>query len=333
MRVLVLGGTGFIGSAAVRALAADGHEIVVYNRGQTVCELPDGVRRISGDRAGLSERSDELRAIQADVVLDTIAYTENNAQLVAEMFSGSVERAVVLSSIDVYRAYGRLRRREPGPPEPVPFDEAGSLRERLFPYRGDVPREPTDPDRWMDDYEKILVERAFRACPTLHTTVLRLPMVYGPADPQRRFSDLARHIAQGTHEMVLERGYANWRSSWGFVEDVGHAIALAVSNGRARDRIYNVCEAHGSTQRELLAGMGAAAGWTGELRVVPIEDAPAAARDMSLAMDFEHDLLADSSAIREDLGYSEPTPRADALARTLQAELERDTQAGSPRGR
>ena len=175
----------------------------------------------------------------------------------------------------------------------------------------------------MDDYEKILVERAYRSAPELHATVLRLPMVYGPGDPQRRFGEIARRMARLKPEILLERGYASWRSSWGFVEDVAHAISLAVSNPRASDRIYNVCEAHGNTQQQLFSELGSAAGWRGELRSVSLEEAPAAARDASLAMDFRHDLLADSSAIRHDLGYSEPTPRAEALARTLQDELAR----------
>ena len=65
------------------------------------------------------------------------------------------------------------------------------------------------------------------------------------------------------------------------------------------------------------------AGWDGKLRSVSLDDAPRAAREASIAMDFGHDLLADSSAIRRELGYSEPTPRQEALALTLRDELAR----------
>ena len=51
MRVLVIGGTNFIGPHVVRALLAAGHEVTVFNRGKTDADLPAAVTRLTGDRA------------------------------------------------------------------------------------------------------------------------------------------------------------------------------------------------------------------------------------------------------------------------------------------
>jgi hypothetical protein len=64
---------------------------------------------------------------------------------------GIGRRVVALSSGDVFRAYGLLRRTESGPCQLVPIAEDASLRRRLFPYRAEKPRAPDDPMRWLDD--------------------------------------------------------------------------------------------------------------------------------------------------------------------------------------
>src|SRR5688572_15005858 len=88
-----------------------------------------------------------------------------------ETFRGAVGRAVVISSADVYRAYGRLHRTEPGPPDPVPLAEDAPLREALAHGL---------------EYNKTGVERVVLGDATLPATLLRYPMVYGPGDPQHR---------------------------------------------------------------------------------------------------------------------------------------------------
>src|SRR5207245_5809173 len=114
------------------------------------------------------------------------AMTEADARSLGQTFTGIARRVVVASSVDVYRAYDVLRAKEPGPPDPVPLTEDSPLRGQIYPYRGETLREPDDPARWLDDYDKILVERVVLGEPRLPGTVLRLPMVYGPGDYQHR---------------------------------------------------------------------------------------------------------------------------------------------------
>jgi nucleoside-diphosphate-sugar epimerase len=188
MRVLIIGGTGFMGPHVVSSLHTMGHRVAVGNRGQTEALLPAGVERLRlvsaslDDRVGFADLSEEFRRFAPEVVVDMIAVTERAAQITMQTFRGIAERVVALSNQDVYRAYGRLQGSEPGPLEPVPLTEKATLRERLYPYRGKTSREADDPQRWLDDYDKILVERVVLWDPELPGTILRLPMVYGPRD-------------------------------------------------------------------------------------------------------------------------------------------------------
>jgi nucleoside-diphosphate-sugar epimerase len=178
MRVLVLGGTRFIRPPVIRRLAALGHEVAVFHRGQTEMLLPPQVRSFHGNREQLGDFLATFRAYEPEVVLDTLAMTEQDARTVMATFAGLARRLVVLSSGDVYRAYDRLTGKDPGPPDPTPLTEDSPLRDKLFHYRNAASR----PDDWAYHYDKILVERIVTSQPdALPSTVLRLPMCLVPA--------------------------------------------------------------------------------------------------------------------------------------------------------
>jgi nucleoside-diphosphate-sugar epimerase len=120
-----------------------------------------------------------------------IAFAEQDARSVVATFRGLAGRAVLLSSGDVYRAYGVFTGLEPGPLEPTPLTEAADLRAALY-VHGAATSGPNDP---MYDYEKILVEWVVLAEAGLPATVLRLPMVYGPGDYQHRLAPYLRRMA------------------------------------------------------------------------------------------------------------------------------------------
>jgi nucleoside-diphosphate-sugar epimerase len=188
MRVLILGGTAFIGPWAVRALCAKGHHVTVFHRGNREAELPREVAHLHGDRARLEEHREQFAALAPEVVLDMRCLSEADARRVIETFRGIARRCVMISSIDVYRAYGVLLGKEPGPAESMPQTEDAPFRTKLYPYRSDPPRADDDPLKWQDTYDKIPAEQAFLSDPELAGTVVRLPMVYGPGDYQHRTS-------------------------------------------------------------------------------------------------------------------------------------------------
>jgi nucleoside-diphosphate-sugar epimerase len=314
MRVLVLGGTGFIGPAVARLLAEQGHEVAVYHRGQTQAGLPPSVTHLLGERDALPDRRDELSRLAPDVALDMRPMTGAEAAAVMAALSGIVRRIVAISSQDVYRAYGRLIGTEPGPPDAVPLTEDSPLRENLYPYRGETPRTPDDPRRWVDDYDKLLVEHAVLDHPALQGTVLRLPAVYGPGDGQHRLFAYLKRMDDGRPAILLEPGLAGWRWTRGYVENVAQAIALAVTDDRAAGQIYNVGEEVAHTEVEWVRRIGEAAGWHGALVTAPCDRL---LQHLASELNMAQDLVTDSARIRAELGYHEPVPPDEALRRTV----------------
>ncbi len=177
MRVLVIGGVSFIGLAVTRELLAGGHEVAVYHCGRMEPDEARGATHIHGDRDALEAARTRIGAFHPDVAIHMIAMTEAHGTAFTRALRGIAGRAVVISSQDVYRAYGRLLGAEPGPPDVTPLSEDAPLRERLYPHRQEQPRAEDDPARWMDMYEKILVERTVMAEPALPCAVIRLPAV------------------------------------------------------------------------------------------------------------------------------------------------------------
>jgi len=311
VKVLVLGGTRFIGAAAVRALVDRGAEVACFHRGRTAGDLPDGVVHLHGDRAVLAAHREALAAFGPDVALDMMAMTGDGARAVVEVLRGLVGRAVVASSCDVYRCFDAVHGRSPR--VPAPADEDGPLRERPFPYRGDAPRADDDPERWKDDYDKLDVERAFLDAPDLPASVVRLPMVYGPGDYQRRTGAYQRRMA-ALPALLLGESLAGWRACRGYVDDVGGALALACARPEAAGRVYAVAEPDPPTEREWVEALGRTVGWTGEVRVVPDDALPEPLR--APGVDFGQDITVTSERLRRELGYAEAVPRDEALRRT-----------------
>src|SRR5215475_14140107 len=109
MKLLLIGGTGFIGAQDARVLCALGHEVWVFHRGQTPADLPPEVRVVRGDRGRPPDLA-ALARLGPDVVIDVVPFTEREARDVAGVFRGVAGRLVALSSADVYRNYDGLRR-------------------------------------------------------------------------------------------------------------------------------------------------------------------------------------------------------------------------------
>ncbi len=314
MRVLILGGTNFIGPDVVRHLVADGHAMTVFHRGKTEADLPPGVAHLHGDRRNLAAFGEEFRRAAPETVLDMRPLGEADARAVVDAFRGIARRVVAISSQDVYRAYDRINRRDPGPPDPIPLTEEAPLREKLFPYRGEAERAEDDPMRWADEYDKILVERVVLGNPDLAGTALRLPAVYGPRDGQRRFFNYLKRMDDGRPAILVPASLAAWRWSRGYVENVAAAIARAVADDRAAGRVYNVAEPDSLPEADLVRLLGRVAGWAGE--VVTVED-EALPEGMRTGIDASQELIVDTSRIRTELGYVEAVPREEALERTI----------------
>src|SRR4051812_31328272 len=127
MRILLIGGNGFIGKFLVAALRQRGHSVAIFHRGAaSVPEFPD-IEQIHGDRNQLNASASDLRRFHPDVVIDLILSSGLQAQELMAVFRGVSTRVVMLSSMDVYRAVGISHGTEPGPLQEVPLTEDSEL--------------------------------------------------------------------------------------------------------------------------------------------------------------------------------------------------------------
>ena len=317
MRILIIGGTGFIGPHVVLRLAEMKHDVTLFHRGQTKADLPSTVEHILGARHTLPDFADRFKQLAPDIVLDMIPLAERDARTVVSTFKGIAPRVVVVSSQDVYRAYGKAIHTEPGPVDPVPLNEDALLRSSLYPYRDETRRDEDDPGRWLDDYDKIPVEQTIMGEQSLAGTILRLPMVFGPGDRQHRLFKYVKRMYDNRPAILLDEGLASWRSTRGYVENVAAAIVLAIVDERAAHRVYNVADPKAFTMAEWVMEIGKAVGWGGEVSILPEELLP---NHLLSGLNTDQDLVVDTTRIREELGYKEPVPLEKALRKTIEWE-------------
>lgn len=261
MKVLVIGGTGFISLYVVQHLVAIGHEVTVFHRGATQADLPTEVHWLKGDRHNLSDYRSHFQKLAPEVVLDMIPYTAKDAQEVVDTFQDIARRVVAISSQDVYRARDIIWRRETGIIDPTPLTEDSPLRSQLYPYRG------LSDDLLAYNYDKIPVEQVYMGAKDLPATIIRLPMVYGIGDYQHRLYPYLKRMDDRRPAIVLEEKLAHWQGCYGYVENVAYAIALAVNDDRATGSIYNVSESP-ITEAELLKAIASAVGWQGKIIIL-----------------------------------------------------------------
>src|SRR5690349_6525998 len=114
MRILIIGGTGFIGPSVVTQLHEGGHEVIVNHRGvHESAELPDGVVHIHTPlKQALAVAPGPI-----DAAVFMIPLGEKDTAAVIEALRGHTPRLIAVGSCDVYRAYGRIHGTEPGPPD------------------------------------------------------------------------------------------------------------------------------------------------------------------------------------------------------------------------
>ncbi len=318
MRILVIGGNGFIGRFVVTALKQQGHSLAVFHRGTTA--VTAGVNEILGNRNQLSASAQELKRFAPDVVVDLVISSGAQAEELMKIFRGATRRVLMVSSIDVYRAVGISHGTESGPLQEVPLTEESELRGNLLPYPPEVISSMRKIFPWVtDDYDKIPAERAIMNDGELPGTVLRLPMVYGPGDHLHRFCPVVKRIADGRRHIIFPETLAAWHSPRGYVENVAAAIALAATDDRVARRIYNVCEEPSFSELEWARKIASEMRWTGEFAVLPVARTPSHLLKPGNAA--QH-WTASSARIRRELGYEEPVAIEEGIRRTIRWEQE-----------
>jgi nucleoside-diphosphate-sugar epimerase len=297
VRIIVLGGTRFIGRAITEELVGHGHQVMVVHRGRSEPEAWVDVEHLHVDRAELGTVSQQLLSFVPDAAIDCLAMTGADAEAALAVLPAEL-RLVVLSSMDVYRAYGAVQADRVD--EPVPLYEDSPVRDGRYPYRGQIPG--------MDDYEKLDVEEAYLG---RRATVCRLPMVYGEHDGQRREWPILRRVHAGRTRIPI--GAGTWVTTWGYVGDVASGVRLVVECEAAAGEIFNLGASRSPTIELWARQVLAAAESDAELVHVPDELLP---EDLGITAAIAQPLLCDSAKARSVLGWREVDP-AEALRRSV----------------
>jgi 2'-hydroxyisoflavone reductase len=242
-RILVLGGTGFIGPHMVRYAVKRGHRVTIFTRGRTEADLPD-VEHLVGDR------NDDLSALEGrewDVVLDNNARDYRWVQLSTRVLRDSVAHYVFVSTISVYEA------------EVMGYDFADRIL-RGPGYREESPRH-RPPEGFQDGDEahygltKAMGEDVAHAAFPDRTTVVRPGLIVGPEDPTDRFTYWPRRIEQGGE--VLAPGNPDHANQVIDQRDLGEWIVRLAENGTTGD--FNATgPASRMSMAEMLYGIRAA---------------------------------------------------------------------------
>jgi 2'-hydroxyisoflavone reductase len=177
VRLLVLGGTKFLGRAAVEAALARGHQVTLFNRGETNPELFPQAEKIHGDR---TQSLDGLAGREWDAVLDPSGYVPSVVRASADALAGSAGHYLFVSSVSVYASLAE------------PNDEESPLAEL-----GDLPD-----DRLTEDFSnygalKALSEQAVADVFDERQASVRPGLIVGAHDPSGRFTYWPHRVARG----------------------------------------------------------------------------------------------------------------------------------------
>lgn len=318
MRILLIGGNGFIGSPLVRELREWGHQLAIFHRcpeAAAAAPATADLVRIQGDRNRLADSREQIRQFLPDVIVDLVLSSGEQARQLMTVSRELTHRVVAISSMDVYRAWGVLHGVEPGDLQPLPLTEDSQLRSVRQLYPPETIKMMQGIFTWVDEsYDKIAVEESIMNDARLPGTVLRLPMVYGPGDPLHRWFPLLKRIADGRSSILIADDFAAWRGPRGYVENVAHAIALAATSDRAAGRIYNICAEPSLPELEWQRRIATQANWPGKFIVLPRSQTP---KHLVLPGNAAQHVVASSERIRAELGYEEAVEIDEAIRRTI----------------
>src|SRR5215471_17016276 len=176
LRLLILGGTGFIGPHQVRYAMARGHKVTLFNRGKTNPGLFPEVEKLQGDRAAGDYQA--LKGREWDAVIDNPTTIPRWVHQAAQALKGRVKQYVFISTISVYATNDKPDADERAPVLSAPEPESEDARKYYGPLKALSEKE---------------AQRAFPEA----AAILRPGLIVGPGDLSDRFTYWPARLAKG----------------------------------------------------------------------------------------------------------------------------------------
>ncbi|WP_320780342.1 NAD-dependent epimerase/dehydratase family protein [Streptomyces sp. CRN 30] len=301
-RAVVVGATGQIGRAAVRALAGDGWEVTAVSRGGgRDGGWPEHVRAVRADReddAALSAAVGD----GCDVLVDMVAYGAAHARQLTAL-AGRVGSAVVVSSVAVYedgkgRNFDTQEEPDGFPEYPVPLTED---------QRTVAPGDTTYGTR------KVALERELLAAgDRLPVTLLRAGAVHGPYCRTPRELYFVKRNLDGRRRRVLAYGGASRFHPAG-VRNLAELVRLAAA--RPGTRVLNAVDPEAPTVAEIAGAIDAVMGV--EVEDVPVDGPPPAPGVGDTPWSVPVPVVCSTAAAERELGYRPVAGYAETLPDTV----------------
>ena len=207
MRILIMGGTRFIGVYLTKVLVEQGHEVVLFNRGNNPAPV-EGVRQIKGDRQDAEQLKEKLSGESFEAIFDNNGRELSDTQPLVEIFNGQVKHFVYVSSAGVY------------------------LKSHQMPHVEGDAVDPNSRHKGKHHTEAYLAESG------IPWTSIRPVYIYGP----QNYNDLEAwffdRIVRG--RPILIPGKGMFITQFGHVRDLAEAMARVLGNETAIGKIYNV---------------------------------------------------------------------------------------------
>ncbi|MEA5621996.1 NAD-dependent epimerase/dehydratase family protein [Nostoc sp. UHCC 0251] len=208
MRILIMGGTRFIGVYLTQLLVEQGHEVVLFNRGNRPAPSLEGVGQIIGDRTDATQLKAKLSKENFDVVFDNNGRELTDTQPLAEIFQDRAQHFVYMSSAGVY------------------------LKSDQLPHIEGDPVDPKSRHKGKHETEAYLTQLG------LPFTSIRPTYIYGP----RNYNELEGWFFD---RIVRDRpipipGNGLHITQLGHVKDLAQAMTKVLGNKQATGQIYNI---------------------------------------------------------------------------------------------
>jgi nucleoside-diphosphate-sugar epimerase len=209
MRILVMGGTRFIGVYLTKLLVEEGHEVVLFNRGNRPTPV-EGVTQIKGDRTNPQQLIDTLANQKFDAIFDNNGREVSDTQPLAEIFKDRVQHFIYMSSAGVY------------------------LKSDQMPHYEEDPVDPKSRHKGKHETESFLMQQE------IPFTSIRPTYIYGP----QNYNDLEAWFFD---RIVRNRpipipGNGMHITQFGHVQDLAQTMCRVLGNSSAVRQVYNVSD-------------------------------------------------------------------------------------------